>query len=190
MTVPESVVEACRRGDPRAFEELVRLTHRDVYSLALRLTGNVDDAADVAQETYMKVVRSIGSFRGEAKLSTWLYRVTANAAITSLRRGASRRLEAPLEAEDWDRLPAPDAADPAVHLERRELRDRLDAALAALPAGYRAVVVMKDVYGLSLQEIGERLDVSEGAAKVRLFRARQKLREMLHRNGAEASVGR
>jgi RNA polymerase sigma-70 factor, ECF subfamily len=187
MTVPESVVEACKRGDPRAFEELVRLTHRDVYSLALRLTGNGDDAADVAQETYMKVVRSIGSFRGEAKFSTWLYRVTANAAITSLRRGASRRLEEPLEAGDWERLPAPASADPALHLERRELRDQLDAALAALPTGYRTVVVMKDVYGLSLQEIGEHLGISEGAAKVRLFRARQRLRQMLH--GDEAGFG-
>jgi RNA polymerase sigma-70 factor (ECF subfamily) len=184
MTVPESVVQACKRGDPRAFEELVRLTHRDVYSLALRLTGNAEDAADVAQETYMKMVRSIGSFRGEAKFSTWLYRVTANAAITSLRRGAPHRFDEPLEAEDWERLPASDATDPALHLERRELKDRLDAALGALPTGYRTVVVMKDVYGLPLQEIGEHLGISEGAAKVRLFRARQRLREMLH--GSEA----
>src|SRR5919106_550287 len=121
MNVPEHIIEACKRGDARAFEELVRLTHRDVYSLALRLTANADDAADVAQETYMKVVRSIGSFRGDAKFSTWLYRVTANAAITSLRRGAAHRLDQPLEAEDWERLPASPAADPAVHLERLEL---------------------------------------------------------------------
>lgn len=190
MTVPESVVEACKRGEPRAFEELVRLTHRDVYSLALRLTGNAEDAADVAQEAYIKVVRSIGSFRGDAKFSTWLYRVTANAAITSLRRSASRRLDDPMEPEDWERLPGPASEDPAIHLERRELRDRLDKALATLPPGYRTVVVMKDVYGLSLAEVGEHLNISEGAAKVRLFRARQKLRAMLHGNGAEASVGR
>jgi RNA polymerase sigma-70 factor (ECF subfamily) len=190
MTVPESTVEACKRGDPRAFEELVRLTYRDVYSLALRLTGNGDDAADVTQETYMKLVRSIGSFRGEARFSTWLYRVTANAAITSLRRAAPRRMEEPLETQDWDQLPASEGADPAVHVERRELRDRLDKALAALPSGYRPVVVMKDVYGLSLQEIGDELGISAGAAKVRLFRARQKLREMLHGDGVKASVGR
>jgi RNA polymerase sigma-70 factor, ECF subfamily len=190
MTVPESVVEACKRGDPRAFEELVGLTHRDVYSLALRLTGNAEDAADVAQETYIKVVRSIGSFRSEAKFSTWLYRVTANAAITSLRKRSSQRLDERLEAEDWERLPAPATADPVIHLERRELREQLDAALAKLPVGYRTVVVMKDVYGMSLQEIGNQLSISEGAAKVRLFRARQKLREMLHGNEAEASVGR
>jgi RNA polymerase sigma-70 factor (ECF subfamily) len=190
MTVPHSVVEACKRGDSRAFEELVRLTHRDVYSLALRLTGNAEDAADVAQETYIKVVRSIGSYRGEAKFSTWLYRVTANTAITSLRRGAPRRLDESLDADDWDRLPAPASADPAVQLERRELRDELDKALAALPAGYRTVVVMKDVYGLSLLDVGAHLGISEWAAKVRLFRARQKLREMLHGNEAEASVGR
>lgn len=190
MAVPHSVVEACQRGDPRAFEELVRLTHRDVYTLALRMLGNAEDAADVAQETYIKVVRSIGGFRGEAQFSTWLFRVTANAAISTLRRRAARGREEPLEVEDWERLPPAEGADPAIHLEQRELRDRLEQAIAALPEGYRAVVVGKDVYGLSLAEIGGRLGISEGAAKVRLFRARQKLREMLHGNETEASVGR
>ena len=83
MDVPTEVIERCQQGDPLAFEELIRLSQRDVYSLALRLTGNPDDAAEVAQETYLRLLRSIKSFRGEAKFSTWLYRVTSSVAITA-----------------------------------------------------------------------------------------------------------
>lgn len=128
----------------------------------------------------MKVLKSIKTFRGDSKFSTWLYRVTSNAAISSLRRQAPRRLDVALEPDDWHRIPAPASADPAVSVERRHLRKRLEAAVASLPPGYRTVVVMKDVYDQSLQEIGKQLGITEGAAKVRLFRARQRLREMLY----------
>ncbi|MEO7802941.1 MAG: sigma-70 family RNA polymerase sigma factor, partial [Actinomycetota bacterium] len=78
MDVPQSVIEACKRAEPGAFEELIACTHKDVYSLALRLVGNPDDAADVTQETYIKLLRTIKQFRGDSKFSTWLYRVTSN----------------------------------------------------------------------------------------------------------------
>lgn len=181
MDVPLAVVEACKRGDPDAFDQLVRLTHRDVYSLALRIVGNPDDAAEVAQDTYLKLLRSIRTFRGEARFSTWLYRVTSSVAVSSLRRRSRRKLDVPLETGDgYHDVPAPDSAGPEADLERRELGERLHAALASLPAGYRTVVVLKDVYGFSLEEIGRKMGISEGAAKVRLFRARQRLREMLY----------
>lgn len=187
LDVPLSVIESCKRGDPEAFAELVRLTHREVYTLALRLVGNPDDAAEVSQETYLKLLRAIRTFRGDAKFSTWLYRVTSSVAVTSLRKRARHRLDVPLEAEDGWEIPAPVSADPAVEVERRQLRERLDQALRSLPAGYRMVVVMKDVYGFSLEEIGKQVGITEGAAKVRLFRARQRLRQMLHEDG---TVGR
>jgi RNA polymerase sigma-70 factor (ECF subfamily) len=180
LDVPAEVIEACQRGDPEAFEELVRLSQRDVYSLALRLTGNPDDAADVAQETYIRLLRSIKSFRGEAKFSTWLYRVTSSVAITSLRKRARRRNEVALEDEEWQDWHGPPSGDPGAELDRRQLAERLDAALLELPPGYRAVVVLRDVYGFSLEEVGNQLGISEGAAKVRLHRARQKLKDMLY----------
>lgn len=178
MDVPESVIEACQRGDSQAFEELVRLTHKDVYSLAYRLVGNRDDAAEVTQDTYLKLLRAIRSFRGESKFSTWLYRVTSSVAITALRRRARRREDLSLDAEGVREHPA--FVDPGIETERRDLRHRLDESLAQLPAGYRTVVVMKDVYGFSLDEIGRQVGISEGAAKVRLFRARQRLKDMLY----------
>lgn len=186
MDVPDNVIEACKRGDPDAFGDLVRLTHKEVYSLAVRLVGNPDDAAEVAQEVYLKLLRTIKQFRGESKFSTWLYRVTSTVAISALRKRARQRLDVPLDTEEWDVLPAPESADPALGAERRLLRERLDAALATLPAGYRTVVVMKDVYGFSLDEVGQQLGITEGAAKVRLFRARQRLKDILFEDGPAA----
>ena len=180
MDVPESVIAACKHGEPQAFEQLIALTHREVYSLAYRLMGNPDDAAEVTQETYIKLLRSIRQFRGDSKFSTWLYRVASTVAISELRKRARHRSDVSLEDQAWERLPAPVSSDPAVTVERRILKDKLDGALAQLPAGYRTVVVMKDVYGFGLAEIGRQVGISEGAAKVRLFRGRQRLKEILY----------
>lgn len=187
MDVSNSVIEACKRGDPQAFAELVRATTPGVYSLAFRISGNSEDAADIAQETYLKLLRTIKQFRGDSKFSTWLYRVTSTVAITHIRKRSRRSLDVPLETEDWNVLPAPASAGPVARTEEKELRDQLDAALQSLPAAYRAVVVMKDVYGFSLHEIGEQLQISEGAAKVRLFRARRRLRALLGDAGGNAA---
>lgn len=189
MDVPAHVIDACKRGDPLGFEELIQLTHKDVYSLALRLTGNPDDAAEVSQETYMKLLRVIRSFRGDSKFSTWLYRVTSNVAISMLRKRSRHDRNVSLDADKWSDIPAPESADPELRVEGRLLRDRLDSALMSLPEGYRAVVVMKDIYGLSLAEAGKQLGITEGAAKVRLFRARQRLKEVLYEDGP-ANYGR
>lgn len=155
------------------------MTHASVYSLSLRIVGNPEDAAEVAQETYIKLLRVIKQFRGESKFSTWLYRVTSNVAITFLRKKNRRRTEISIEPEDWDKLAASRSSDPAASAEQRSLKERLDGAIASLPVDYRTVVVMKDVYGLGFDEIAEQLQVSEGTARVRLFRARKKLKGML-----------
>jgi RNA polymerase sigma-70 factor (ECF subfamily) len=188
LDVPGRVIEACKRGEPEAFEELIALTHREVYSLSMRLMGNPDDAAEATQETYLKLLRSIRSYRGEAKFSTWLYQVTSSVAVSMLRRRARQRLDVPLDDRDWATLAAPSSGEPAEQIEQRQMSQRLEAALAELPAGYRTVVVMKDVYGFHLEEIGKQLGISEGAAKVRLFRARQRLKERLYEDGP-ASYG-
>lgn len=180
LDVPESTIQACQRGDHDAFEELIKLTHAAVYSLSLRIVGNPEDAAEVTQDVYIKLLKVIPQFRGEAKFSTWLYRVTSNVAITLLRRRSRRNAEVKMEPEDWSLIPAAESSDPAVTAEQRSLRDRLDKAIAALPEDYRVMVVLKDVYGLGFDEIAEELNIQEGTARVRLFRARQKLRTMLH----------
>jgi RNA polymerase sigma-70 factor (ECF subfamily) len=178
------LIRAAQRGEREAFDELVRQTYVDTYSLACRLTGNEEDARDVAQDAYLRAWRGIGRFRGEAEFSTWMYRITANAASTHTRRRRRLRTEVlddhmePIE-DRIESLPGP-AAESAEGLER------VSQAIATLPAKLRHVVVLKDVYGLSHEDIAAELDISVAAAKVRLHRARRKLKDMLYEHGEEA----
>ena len=170
----EELVEAARHGDRRSFGELVRRTHGDTYTLARRLVSDDDDASDVVQDAYLRAYRSIGRFRGDAQFSTWLYRITANCASTHLgRRRRHRHDELDEDADLADDRPD---HDPEAAASTAALRSRLDEAVAALPTRLRAVVVLRDVYDLSHAEIAEQLDISESAAKVRLHRARRRLR--------------
>jgi RNA polymerase sigma-70 factor, ECF subfamily len=180
------LLDAARRGEPGAFEELVERTHRRVYTLAYRLVGDRHEAEDVAQEAYLRAYRSLRGFRGDARFETWLFRITANAAMSHLRR---RGRFGDLLAEDDERLvgePSPRDSDEVVE------RDEVERALAILPAGQRAVVLLKDVYGFSCHEIGEQIGISEGAVKVRLHRARHRLKEEVYgpARGHQSVTGR
>ncbi len=173
----EALVAAARDGDRAAFEELVRATTADTYTLALRLVGNEEDARDVVQEAYLRAYRSIGRFRGDAAFSTWLYRITANCASTSLGRRRRHRHEA--LAEDALLVDETPERDPELQAAAGAWRDELTEALAELPPRLRAVVVLRDVYDLPHEAIAAELGISVSAAKVRLHRARRRLRERL-----------
>ncbi len=173
--VAPELIAACRRGDPRSFEEVVRRTHRQVYTQALRLVGDRKDAEDVAQDAYLRVFRALKGFRGDAQFETWLYRIVANAAMSHLRR---KRRFGDVLAESED-APFPEVPSAARTDDQAVDRQALEQALGALPVSLRTVVVLKDVYGLSCQEIGDQIGVSEGAVKVRLHRARRRLKLML-----------
>lgn len=179
-----ALVQAAQTGDRTAFEELVRATYPGTYTLALRLTSNEEDASDVAQEAYLRAWRGIGSFRGDAQFSTWLYRITANAAATHLQRRRRRATE-PLEAHAEPADPTP-GGQPASAVEAAELAERLAEAVDALPAKLRQVVVLRDVYALPHEAIAQELGITEAAAKVRLHRARRKLKESLFDAGEHA----
>ena len=179
MDIPDWVVERARDGDMDALSELVRLSQAEVYTLALRLTGNEEDARDVVQDTYLRVMKGIRRFRGDSALSTWLYRVTANTAYTFLQRSKKHRARPLSEVEDVTPLPDTSLDRPDDAVLARELRERLQEAVSDLPPAYRSVVVLKDIYGLSHEEIAESLGISVTACKVRLFRARRRLREVL-----------
>ncbi|MEM7342517.1 MAG: RNA polymerase sigma factor [Actinomycetota bacterium] len=179
----DQLVEEAKAGDHLAFEELVRATHADTYTLAYRLVGDEEDARDVVQETYLRAHKGLKRFRGDAQFSTWLHRITANCANTYLgRRGR----------HDHDPLPEdPPIADlhPQIDPEQRasngDLRSQLTEALQALPPKLRAVVVLRDIYDLPHDSIADQLGITESAAKVRLHRARKRLREKLYPLGDE-----
>ena len=160
-----------------ALSELIRRSQTEVYTLALRLTGNEEDARDVVQDTYIRVMKGIRRFRGESSISTWLYRVTANTAYSFLQRNKRHKAQSLHDIEET--MPIEGGARPDDEIVNSELRDRLNAAVADLPPAYRTVVVLKDIYGLPHEEIAEAIGISETACKVRLFRARRKLREVL-----------
>jgi RNA polymerase sigma-70 factor (ECF subfamily) len=175
----EPLVQAAREGDHRAFDELVRRTYVETYTLALRLTAHEEDARDVVQETYLRAWRGIGSFRGDAQFTTWLYRITANTAYTSVKRRRRHRADA-LDAMIHDPAEMRLDAQPEESAQQSAMLDRLSVALDQLPPKLRVLVVLKDVYGLSHEEIAEELGISVSAAKVRLHRGRKKLRDLLY----------
>jgi RNA polymerase sigma-70 factor, ECF subfamily len=180
------LVGAARSGDRQAFDELVRRTFVDTFTLARRLAGNEEDARDVVQEAYLRAWKGIGKFRGDAAFSTWLYRITANAAASNVQRRRRHRV-VPFD-DDFE--PVDTGAEQLVSqgAETAEALDRIADALDDLPAKLRSVVVLKDVYGLSHEAIAEELGISVSAAKVRLHRARHKLRDVLYDEGAQADA--
>ena len=173
----EPLDDKAREGDTAAFEELVRLTYRDVYNLAVRLTGNEADASDVVQDTYVRAFRGLRRFRGDASFSTWLYRIAANCASSFMSRRSRQRCDALPEADEV--IATDPDQDPTLQAEASSLRQTIERALEQLPQRLRAVVVLKHLEDLSHREIAERLGISESATKVRLHRARTSLRRLL-----------
>lgn len=163
------LVEACKLGDRRAMELLYHRYKRRVFSLAARIVGT-GDAEEVAQEAFVRIFRGLDRFRGDSQLSTWIYRLAVNAALTH----AERRPRRTQGEEALVDVPAPEtsASDPY-------LSQRLEQALAQLPAGYRAVLVLHDVEGLQHEEIASVLGCRVGTSKSQLHKARARMRELL-----------
>jgi RNA polymerase sigma-70 factor (ECF subfamily) len=175
----DRLVAAACGGDRSAFDELVRRTYVDTYTLAMRLTAHEEDARDVVQETYLRAWRGLGGFRGDAQFTTWLYRITANTAYTTVKRRRRHRVDA-LDSLLEEPVETRIDAQPEESAEQSALLARLSGALEHLPPKLRVLVVLKDVYGLSHEEIAEELGISVAAAKVRLHRGRKKLRDLLY----------
>ena len=182
-----ALVRRIQSGDGDAFAELMGAYQKQVYNLALRTVGNPEDAADMTQEAFLRAYRAIGSFRGESKLSVWLYRLTTNVCIDFLRsKGRKPTVSLTVESEDEEPQEldvADDRFDPEENFQRKELRRAVQRGLASLPEEYRVILILRELNGLSYAEIGETLQLEEGTVKSRLFRARKKLCEFLQRDG-------
>lgn len=168
------LVRAARAGAPEAFEQIVRSTYDDALNLARRLMGNEDDACDVVQDAYLRAQRGLLAFRGEARFTTWLYRIVTNCALTAQQRRSRQRHD-----ELTDDFPLADLhpdRDPELRAGRSAERGALVSAVGSLPERLRAVVVLRDVYDQSHEAIASQLGISVTAAKVRLHRARIRLR--------------
>ena len=181
MQVDPSLVRAVQRGESGAMDDLIRGTYTDVYALCRRLLGDPADAADATQDVYLRVVRSVLGFRGEAAFGTWLHRVTVNVCMTELRKRGDVRARG--QSAGWfdavfDEIESTDTS-PEDRVTQADLARRTAKALAELPEDAREVVILRDVQGLSTKETAELLGVSEGAVKVRLHRAHANLRKLV-----------
>ncbi|NPV58496.1 MAG: sigma-70 family RNA polymerase sigma factor [Actinobacteria bacterium] len=175
----EELVRDFLAGNGAAFEELVTRYQPTVMNMAYRLLGNRSDAADVCQEVFVLLLRKLGSFRGEAKFSTWLYRVSLNACHDYARK--SRR-NVSLSESPGDDLPeieqrlADEGADaPEASMERAEVQKAVREAIARLPFKFKEIIYLHDISGYNYKEVAEILDISLGTVKSRLNRARNRL---------------
>ena len=176
----EQLVRKSQQDDERAFGELVSRYESKVYSLALKMLRNPEDAEDVLQDTFLRAYRGIKSFKGNSTFSTWIYRITANSALMRLRKrqlptvsidDADER-EAPINIADW-------APGPVEQMLNQETQAAMTEAIEALPPEFRQVFVLRDIEELSNAEVAEVLDISVAAVKSRLHRARLKVRNRL-----------
>jgi RNA polymerase sigma-70 factor (ECF subfamily) len=164
-----ALISGCQAFDRAAQEALYRRYRARVYGLVCRI-GGAEEADELCQEVFLKIFRNIPRFRGESAIGTWIYRLAVNAALTHVAR---RPRERSLEDATWEEPAAPHPVrDP-------RLREHLLRALASLPGGYRAVLVLHDLEGLSHEEIAEILGCRVGTSKSQLHKARQKMRELL-----------
>ncbi len=174
-------------GDTNAFEALVSEYETNAYRLALRTLGSAEDAEDVTQEAFLKAYRSLESFRLDSSFSVWLYRIVSNLCLDLLRR-RQRRPESSLSVEDDEgeesELEVPDESlSPEKLLEQKLTREAVQRGLAALPDDYRQILLLRELEGLSYEEIGAALSLEAGTVKSRIFRARKKLCAFLLRDG-------
>ena len=182
-----AVIRRVQRGDSNAFEYLVAAYEKNVYNLALRMTGNPEDAEDMAQEAFLKAYSSLDSFRGDSKFSVWLYRIVSNVCLDFLRK-QKKRQSFSLSMEDDDgeegELELPDLRRlPEDELEKKLTRDAVQRGLAQLPEDARQILLLREIQGLSYEEIGEALGLEPGTVKSRIFRARKKLCAFLLADG-------
>ncbi|MDQ7041188.1 MAG: sigma-70 family RNA polymerase sigma factor [Rhodothermus sp.] len=185
-TSPAYDLEALKRGDPAAFEALVRAESPRLFRFLLRMLGEEEAAKHVMQETFLQAFYRINTFRGDARLTTWLYGIALNQARVLLRKN---RRYAPMEEADLDRLqPAFSQGmyaqryrpwPPDVLVAREDLRRLVREAIDRLPDNYREIILLRDIEGFSTEEVAQLLKLSEGAVRVRLHRARQALRALL-----------
>ena len=176
-------IDAAREGDQAAFEELVRLYEKRVLALTQRMCRNSEDAAEAAQEAFFAAWQGLKSFRGDSSFSTWLYRLASNACVDLLRREGKRQAAVSLDDEDLNLDFPASLSSPQEEVERRELREQIEAGLRALPPSLREALILREMQQLRYDEIGEALGLDIGTVKSRISRGRKKLRAFLLAGG-------
>jgi RNA polymerase sigma-70 factor (ECF subfamily) len=183
-----SLVSKAKTGDPDAFRALVVRYQRKVYAVALGIVKDPDLAWDVAQEAFVRVHANLGTFEGKSAFSTWLFRIATHLAIDSIRKERASQKEQLDEVHEADLADGGEGIlatslgnDPRANVLRRELAGKIQDALAGLSEKHRTILVLREVEGLSYEELAERLDIHKGTVMSRLFHARKNMQAALRR---------
>lgn len=183
----QDLVARARAGDHQAFERLLLDNQTRIYTLCLRMTGDPEDAQDLAQEAFLNAWRGLPSFQGGSSFATWVYRLASNACIDFLRKRKRRQAVESPHSLDQEEAPWPEPADPAPGpaeaLEGKELRQAVEDGLRALPVHQRQALIMRELSGLSYQEIAAALELDLGTVKSRIARARRAMQKFLVEQG-------
>jgi len=180
-------VTLCQRGDVDAFRPLVERHQKKMLNIAYRMMGDYEAASEVVQDAFLHAYKAIRKFRGEARFSTWLCRIVINLSKNRIRQMKTQSeregvsLDAPIETEDGQVSQDPPSEEPSAleQMERKEVQTAVQMCINALESDFREVLVLRDIQGLSYDEIGEILEIPGGTVKSRLFRARDALKEGL-----------
>jgi RNA polymerase sigma-70 factor (ECF subfamily) len=178
------LLERSKAGDVAAFERLIETYQKKIFNLAYRIVGNYDDAGDLTQEALIRIFKSIANFKEQSSFSTWIYRITTNVCLDDIRKKKNRRvlsLDEEIHVEDGEiqRQIMSDDPLPDEVAEKEELRRIVTSAIEGLPEDQRIVITLRDIQGLSYDEIAEVLDCPAGTVKSRINRARQALKNVL-----------
>lgn len=190
MHSDDTLVQKCKKGDLDAFDELVKRYENKVFTIAYRFVGNYTDANDLAQETFIRVYHALPSFRGDSSFATWLYRIASNVCRDELRRQRRQKkvsLDELMSQPGGNASLADNSMTPEEVLEKNELQRAVQQCLDTLSDEHRLILVMREIQGLSYEEIAVSLDCSLGTVKSRLNRARQALKQKM--TGARELLG-
>jgi len=182
--IDAALLARAANGDSRAFRELVERHQRRAHSVAYGLVRNPEDAREVVQEAFIRVFRHRAEFAGQASFSTWLYRIVVNLSIDLLRKRSPGKAIEFDESVDTkgapdELVPRREGVDPFATLDRKRLIEAMHKALEQLPPYHRAVILLRELEGLSYEEMAAALDVSKGTIMSRLFHARRKMQRLL-----------
>lgn len=172
-----------QRGDEWAFQLMVRRFRTKIFSIAFGITLDTEESQDIMQEVFLQVYRTIGDFRGDASLATWLHRITVNRSLNWKRRWARRFKWLHVSTDSTDGLPAAepesDLPSPEIRVANAQTRQQIDKALKMLPEQARTIFVLRELEGLAYEEIADAIGIKLGTVRSRLFHARKRLREIL-----------